>query len=125
MASSNDLFEEMLNKIQNLLDEYKCKSEIKISEKNAILYGKFSYNMDRFNIVVHVNDESFVPKTLDAGLIENKIETRENISIPSLEFKFFKAVKSNCSVSEQTAIKEKFIAEAEKIGKEYINKLNQ
>ena len=76
-------------------------------------------------VTIYLFGNSFVPKTVDAGLIENKIETKENISIPSLEFKFFKAVKSNCSVSEQTAIKEKFIAEAEKIGKEYINKLNQ
>jgi len=67
MENSNQLFNELFQKIQVLLEAYKCTSETKVNEQDAILYGKFSQSMEKFTIVVQVKEEKFTPVTAFSG----------------------------------------------------------
>jgi hypothetical protein len=70
MEKSNQLFSELLQKIQALLEEYKCKSESRVNDQDAILYGKFSQYMEKYTIVVHVKEEQYKPVTAGARPVE-------------------------------------------------------
>ena len=123
MEKTNQIFEEILQKIQELLSGYHCKSEINNGEQDALLYGKFSTVTDRCSIVVHVMNEHYQPVTQGAGPVIRKLETVE-LRMPSLDLQTQIAAKANCSQADQLQIQKNFLQEAEKIGKEFIKKLN-
>ena len=125
MENSNKVFNEILSKLQEALNEFKCKSEIKSSENEALLYGKFSHYMERYSIVIHIKEQDYTPSTIGGGRIEAKeIDTRK-ITMPSLSAQSFKAQQSNCSQEEQQALKNKFISKADEIAKEFMRKMKK
>jgi len=126
MENSEKKFQAILHKLQECLNEFKCKSEIKISEKEAILYGKFSVDSrEKHTIVIHVKEEGYVPLTDRARKVETKFDGVKKSIMPSLEFQSHKSPNSNCNQDEQITLKKAFIADADEIGKEYLKKLKK
>ncbi|MBZ5859612.1 hypothetical protein [Flavihumibacter profundi] len=125
MEKSNQLFSELLQKIQALLEEYKCKSESRVNDQDAILYGKFSQYMEKYTIVVHVKEEQYKPVTAGARPVEKAEEPSVLRWMPSLDLQVLNASKSNCSEQEQLKIKEQFMADANGIGREFLDKLQR
>jgi hypothetical protein len=125
MENSIQLFNEILGKLQETLNEYKCKSEIKLSDKEAILYGKLASYMEKFTVVIHIKEQHYIPVAKSSGKIDFKHEDTQKFIMPTLEPRILKSQKSNCSQEEQTAIKNKFIAEANVIGRDFLNRMNK
>lgn len=125
MEKSNQLFNELLQKIQVLLEEYKCKSETKVNEQDAILYGKFSQSMEKFTIVVHVKEEKYTPVTAFSGPVDKAEEPSVVRWMPSLDLQVHNAIKSNCNEQEQVKLKEQFMADANVIGRDFLDKLQR
>jgi hypothetical protein len=125
MENSNQLFQELLKKIEALLNEYNCKSETRVNENDALLYGKFSQFMEKYTIVVHVKEENYKPITTFGRPVEKAEEPATMRWMPSLDQQINRAPASNCNEQEQVKIKEQFIADANKIGREYLDKLQR
>ena len=125
MENSNKIFNDILSKLQETLGEFKCKSEVQVSEKEAILYGKFSHYMEKYSIVIHVKEQDYTPVRLGAGGMDAKEIDTQKIIMPSLDVQSFKAQQSNRSPEEQYAIRDKFAAEADEIGKEFMRKMRK
>jgi virulence-associated protein VagC len=123
MDSTNRIFDEMLRKLQECLKEFNCKSEIRVSEQDAILFGKFHDDDERYRIVIHLKEENYVPVTMSANKVEIKREDTKRVIMPSLNLEYFKADTSNCSEKEQFNIKAKFEKEADEIGREFLRKV--
>jgi hypothetical protein len=123
MENHKRIFEELLRKLENCLEEFNCKSEIRVSEQDAILFGKFSNDDERYRIVIHVKEESYTPVTIGARKIEVKKEEHKIAIMPSLTLEQYKATDANCSENDQLAIKAKFEKEASEIGREFLRKL--
>ena len=122
MESSNRIFDEMLRKLQECLNEFNCKSEIRVSEQDAILFGKFRDDDEKYRIVIHLKEENYVPVTMSANKVEIKREDSERVIMPSLNLEYSRADSSNCSEKEQFDIKAKFEKEANEIGREFLRK---
>jgi hypothetical protein len=125
MENSNKIFNDMLSKLQECLNEFKCKSEIRLSDQEAILYGKFAHSMERYTVVIHIKEENYIPVAIGAGKIKAKEDDTKKIIFPNLNLQFFKADKSNCSQEEQIALKNNFIENANEIGREFLRKINK
>lgn len=124
MENSNSLLSDILKKLQEALDEYNCKSETHVTDKEALLSGKFSYYKDRYTIMIHIKDQAYNPLPDGAG--KHLKEDAEILKfIPSLEHQFQNAQKSNCSQEEQTALRTKFMTLAEEAGREFLAKMNK
>jgi hypothetical protein len=125
MENSSKVYREVLAKIQQCLNEYKCKSEIKISEKEASLYGKFIREKEKHTIVVHLKEEGYILKSSGSGKVEAKDFEKEKHIMPSLDMPFFRAQNSKLSFEDQVAIKNKFLEEAGEIGKVFLKKVKK
>lgn len=123
MENHNRIFDEILRKVEECLKEFNCKSEIRVSEQDAILFGKFSNDDERYRIVIHLKEENYTPVTLSASKVEIKKEDIKMAIMPSLNLEHFKATEAHCSEHDQLALKAKFEKEASEIGKEFLRKL--
>ncbi|HEX5553854.1 MAG TPA: hypothetical protein VFX43_11460 [Chitinophagaceae bacterium] len=124
MENSSNLFDDILKKLQESLREFNCKSEIKVSDKEAMLYGKFKQYMEKYNIVIHITQEGYTPVTAGSGKIKAKVEEYQRISMPNLNTQSFTAQRANCSQEQQLELKNKFMREAVEIGNEFLRKMN-
>lgn len=124
MENSNNIFNDILNRLQESLKEFNCKSEIKVSDKEALLYGKFKQYMEKYTIVIHIKEEDYTPVTAGSGKIKAREEETRKLAIPNLNSQVFTSQRSNCSQEEQMALKNKFIEEANEIGREFLRKMN-
>lgn len=120
MENSEKKIQDLLHKFQEDLNGLNCKSEIRFSDKEAILYGKFSLDREKHTIVVHIKEEGYVPLTSGAKKIETKFDEVKKSIMPSLEFQYHKSPIANCNQDEQITLKNTFIDDANKIGKEYL-----
>ncbi len=123
MKDSKQIFDEMLRKLQDTLGEFNCKSETRVSEQDAILFGKFSDDDERYRIVIHLKEENYAPVTINARRIEVKKDDLKIAVMPSLEREYFKASEARCAEKEQLEIKAKFEKEAIEIGREFLRKM--
>jgi hypothetical protein len=122
MANSNTIFNDLLAKLQEVLNGFNCKSETRITEHDALLYGRFSSYMDKYNIVIHIMEEGYKPLTAGASMVEAKEVAQEARIMPSLELQAYKGQTAKCSEAEQNDIRDKFIKEANAIGREFMQK---
>jgi hypothetical protein len=125
MENSKRNYQDILQKLQESLNEFKCKSEIKISDKEAILYGKFSLESEKHTIVIHLKEEGYVPLTGSAKKVETKFESVKKSVMPSLEYQYNKSPISYSNQDEQIVIKNTFIDDANEIGREYLKKMKK
>lgn len=125
MEKSNQLFNELLQKIEALLAAYNCKTESRVNEQDALLYGKFSQFMEKYTVVVHLKEERYVPVTVGAGPVQKAEEPASARWMPSLENAVFHAPVGHCNEQEQLKIKEQFMEDANHIGKEFLDKLQR
>jgi hypothetical protein len=121
MENSNQVFNALLDRIQEVLNQFNCKSEVKVSGQDALLYGKFTQHLEKYTVVVHVKEADYTPVTAACG----KVERHESANIqvmPSLTFSQHKSLQSNCSEKEQLHLRENFLTEAAEIGKAFLRK---
>lgn len=124
MENSNNIFNDLLNRLQESLREFNCKSETKISDKEALLYGKFKQYMEKYTIVIHIKEEGYTPVTVGSGRIKTREEEHQRITMPNLNTQFFTSQRSNCSQEQQLELRNKFMEEANEIGREFLRKIN-
>ncbi|MBF9254996.1 hypothetical protein I2I11_16955 [Pontibacter sp. 172403-2] len=125
MENSSHFFKDLLNNLQGCLKEFNCASDIKISEQDAILYGKISHDGERYTIVVHLKEENYIPRTSGVGKSIMPEDTAQKIRMPNLDVQTSQAGKSHCSEDEQVEIKNKFIEDANDIGREFLKKMKK
>lgn len=126
MSNSNALFGDMIAKLQEVLNSFNCKAESRISDHDAMIFGKFSSYMEKYNVIIHISEENYKPVTASAGIIEERIKEQHEIRlIPSLELQQHKTNTANCSEKEQTEKRESFIKEMEVLGREFVQKWNK
>lgn len=123
MGNSNRIFEDMLRKLQETLNEFNCKSETRVSDQDAILFGKFSYDDERYRVVIHLKEEDYTPVTISSRKVEVKKDDLRITFMPSLELEQSKSSDAKCSEREQLEIKAKFEKEAIDIGREFLRKI--
>jgi len=125
MENSSDFFKDLLSNLQGCLKEFNCASEIKTSEQEAILYGKISHAAERYTIVVHLKEENYTPATSGMGKLRFPDDAAQKIRMPNLDVQTSQAAKSHCSEEEQVEIKNKFMDDANDMGREFLNKMKK
>ena len=124
MENSHSLLNDILKKLQETLNGYNCKSETHVTDKEALLSGKFSHDKERYTVIVQIKDQDYNPLPAAAGQYI-KEDTEVVKLIPSLQQPFQIAQKSNCSSEEQVALRNKFVAIAAEAGKEFLAKVKK
>lgn len=107
-----DILKQLQDKLSDMLN---CKSEIRSTENDALLYGKFPIDNSKYTVVIHLAPENFVPVTAAQGKIDVREDTKA--TMPSLKFQVMSASKGNCSAEENDSIRTKFINEVSAIYK--------
>src|SRR5689334_17328435 len=125
MSNSNSVFSELLAKIQEVLNQFNCKSETRMSDHEALLYGKFSANMEKYTVVIHLREENYKPLTSHAGPVQISEAEHKVHFMPSLELSATKSHSANCSEAEQIRIRDQFMKDAEAIGREFMQRVNK
>ncbi len=122
MATNKKFAQEVVSKIENCLKDLKIKSETQSTTDEAIIYGKFSLEKEKYRVVVHLQKEDFIPVTKDCGEVKSVDNAEEDCAItPNLNFQSFNSNLRSYTQEEGLKIKKEFLEEAHKL----IPKLNK
>lgn len=112
MEKENKILKDILNQLQDQISNMlNCKSEIKSSENDAILFGKFPLDNKRYTIVIHVAPENYIAVSSANGRVSTGRDYIQKGIMPSLKLPMLSAERGTCSPEENEAIKNKFINE--------------
>src|ERR1017187_8299853 len=110
MEKENKILTEILKLLQNQLEQIQnCKSEIRYTENDALLYGKFPIESKKFTVVIHIAPENYVPVTNANAKIESGEDYIQKAVMPSLKLQVSSADKGNCLASENESIRCRFL----------------
>jgi hypothetical protein len=118
MEKENKILTDILFQLQGKLsDMLNCKSEMRSTENDALLYGKFPIDDKRYTVVIHVAPENYVPLTSAGAKVLSGEDYVQKGMMPSLKMPMLSATKGICSPVENEAIKNKFITEVNEVYK--------
>lgn len=118
MEKENKILTDILFQLQGKLsDMLNCKSEMRSTENDALLYGKFPIDDKRYTVVIHVAPENYVPLTAAGAKILSGEDYVQKGMMPSLKMPMMAGNKGNCSSVENESIKNKFLTEVNEVYK--------
>lgn len=116
MATNKTFANEVVSKIEDCLKDLKIKSETQSTADEAIIYGKFSIEKEKYKVVVHLRKEDFIPVTKDSGELKSAHDAEEDFAMtPNLNLQTFNSNFRGYTQEEGLKIKKEFLDEAYKI----------
>lgn len=87
MATDKRIVNEVVNRLENCLKELKIKYETKTSKDEALIFGKFVLGKEKYRLVIHLQNDEFIPKTYNFAEVKTDDRKKEDCVVtPNLNF---------------------------------------